>query len=83
MIVVAVATSVTVSKTASGAVVFHIAVGTAALGAIALLWLPGLLRLLSLTGGKGAAFGVEASVGGLTMHLTSSSLASQESARDE
>jgi hypothetical protein len=65
MVALAAASSVTVSKTASGAVVFHIAVGTQALGAIALLWLPGLLRLLSLTGGRGAAFGVEASVGGL------------------
>src|SRR5437773_1379344 len=65
MIVVAVLSSVHLGRPASGGVSVRIAVGTAALAAIALIWLPPVVRLLALTGGGFKAFGFEASTGGL------------------
>ena len=65
MIVVAVISAVDVDREPGGGVSLHVEVGSATLAAIALIWLPAVLRLLSLTGGGVKAFGVEASTGGL------------------
>jgi hypothetical protein len=61
----AVLSSVSVEHPASGGWGIDINVDTATVGIVALVWLPALLRLLSLTGGKVKAAGVEASSGGL------------------
>jgi hypothetical protein len=65
MIALAIASSIDVTRPAGGGVSVHIAFGTVAIAAIALIWLPALLRLLSLTGGTFKAGGVEASASGL------------------
>jgi len=65
LIIVAVLSSVHIEHPASGGISVHVAVGTAALVAIALIWLPAVVRLLSLTGGGFKAFGIEASTGGI------------------
>lgn len=65
MIAVAVASSVDVNRPAHGGTAVHVAVGTVAMIAVALIWLPALIRLLSLTGGQLKAAGVEASAAGL------------------
>jgi hypothetical protein len=65
MVVVAVISAVDFDRRAGGGVSLHIEVDTATLAAIALIWLPAVLRLLSLTGGGVKAFGIEASTGGL------------------
>ena len=65
MILLAIVSSIDLRRPASGGYSLHFGVGTAALVAIALLWLPPVLRLLSLTGGGLKAFGLEASAGGL------------------
>jgi hypothetical protein len=57
--------SVSVDRVATGAFVVHFAVGATTIGAVALYWLPAVLRLLSLTGGRGKVLGVEAAAGGL------------------
>jgi hypothetical protein len=65
MIFVAIVSSVEVARPASGGISVHVGIGTAALAAIALIWLPAVLRLFALTGGGFKAFGFEASAGGL------------------
>jgi hypothetical protein len=65
MVALAIASSVTVSRAGSGDIAVDVEVGTVAVGALALIWLPCLLRLLSLTGGTLKAGGVEATAGGL------------------
>ena len=65
MVIVAIVSAVDVTRAANGDVSVHVGVGTVTIGAIALIWLPALLRLLSLTGGSLKAAGVEASAGGL------------------
>jgi hypothetical protein len=65
MIAVAVISAVDFGRDAGGGVTLHVEVDTATLAAIALIWLPAVLRLLSLTGGGFKAFGIEASTGGL------------------
>lgn len=65
MVALAVVSSVELSRPADGDIVLHVAVGPIAVAALALIWLPALLRLLSLTGGHLKAAGVEASAGGL------------------
>lgn len=57
--------AVSVDRVATGAFVVHFAVGATTIGAVALYWLPAVLRLLSLTGGRGKVLGVEAAAGGL------------------
>lgn len=54
-----------VSRPASGGLEIDFAVSGITLGALALIWLPALLRLLALTGGRLKAAGVEASSAGL------------------
>jgi len=63
--VLAVLSSITVEHPASGGWGVDVNVDAATIGIVALVWLPALLRLLSLTGGKVKAAGVEASSGGL------------------
>ena len=65
MVIVAIVSAVDVTRAPNGDVAFHVGVDAVAIGAIALIWLPALLRLLSLTGGSLKAAGVEASAGGL------------------
>ena len=65
LIIVAVLSSVHVAHPASGGINVRVALGTPALVAIALIWLPAVVRLLSLTGGGFKAFGIEASTGGI------------------
>lgn len=65
VLILAVASSVDVEHPASGGWGIDINVDSATVGIVALIWLPALLRLLSLTGGKVKAAGVEASSGGL------------------
>lgn len=65
MVIVAVVSAVDVTRAANGDVAVQFGVETATIGAIALIWLPALLRLLSLTGGSLKAAGVEASASGL------------------
>jgi hypothetical protein len=65
MVIVAVVSAVDLSRAPNGDLAFHVGVDAVAIGAIALIWLPALLRLLSLTGGSLKAAGVEASAGGL------------------
>jgi hypothetical protein len=71
MVIVAVVSAVDLSRAPNGDLAFHVGVDVVAIGAIALIWLPALLRLLSITGGSLKAAGVEASAGGL---LSSSDL---------
>jgi hypothetical protein len=65
MIALAVASSFEVTRPAAGGIDTTIHVGTGALIAVALIWLPPLLRLISLTGGRFKAAGVEAAAPGL------------------
>jgi hypothetical protein len=65
LIAVAVVSCIDLDRQADGDVTAKFHVGTIALSAIALIWLPALLRLLSMTGGRLSAGGVEASAGGL------------------
>jgi hypothetical protein len=65
MVAVAVISAVDFGRQAGGGVDLHVEVDTVTLAAIALIWLPAVLRLLSLTGGGFKAFGIEASTGGL------------------
>jgi hypothetical protein len=61
-IAVATALDITVEK---GEMRWHISVGTISLVAVALIWLPTALRLMSLTGGSVKAAGVEAAASGI------------------
>lgn len=65
MATLAVISSVTAEHGADGNWEFHFEVTGITLGAFALIWLPALLRLLSLTGGRFKGAGVELSSGGL------------------
>ena len=65
MVIVAVVSAVDLTRAPNGDVGFHVAVGAVAVGAVALIWLPSLIRLLSITGGSLKAAGMEASAGGL------------------
>jgi hypothetical protein len=65
MVVVAIVSAVDLTRGPNGDVGFHVAVDAVAVGAIALIWLPSLVRLLSITGGSLKAAGMEASAGGL------------------
>ncbi len=63
--ILAVASSIGVEHPASGGWGIDVNVDATTVGIVAIVWLPALLRLLSLTGGKVKAAGVEASSGGL------------------
>jgi hypothetical protein len=65
MLGVALVSSITVDHPADQGWGMHFAITSLTLGAIALLWLPALLRLLSLAGGKLKGAGMEVSSGGL------------------
>lgn len=65
MIFVALASSLDMAFPESGGARWHFAVGATSLVALALIWLPTALRLMSLTGGSVKAGGVEASATGL------------------
>lgn len=65
MVVTALLTSVNVTRTPGGDFTIEVAVGTLSVVALALIWLPALLRLLVLTGGSVKAGNVEAQTGGL------------------
>ena len=66
MVLVAVLTSISVTRSKDGQyAVTSISVGALALVALALIWLPPILRLLLLTGGSVKTGGMEASAGGL------------------
>ena len=65
MVVLAVLSCVSISHPPDGGVGVTFSVGATTVGVIALIWLPALLRLLVLTGGRVRAAGVEASSEGL------------------
>jgi hypothetical protein len=65
MVVVAIVASVDVTRPTHGRIALHVGFGTVAMAAVALIWLPALLRLVALTGGSLKAGGVEAQATGL------------------
>jgi hypothetical protein len=65
MTFVAVASTIDTTFPESGRTSWHVAVGAISLVAIALIWLPTAIRLLSLVGGSVKAAGVEASAVGI------------------
>jgi len=65
MVVVAIVASIDVTRPSHGRVAVHVGLGTVAMAAVALIWLPALLRLIALTGGSLKAGGVEAKASGL------------------
>jgi hypothetical protein len=65
MVVVAIVASIDVTRPSHGRIALHIGFGTVAMAALALIWLPALLRLVALTGGSLKAGGVEAKAMGL------------------
>lgn len=65
MAVVAVASAVRIQHPSSGGVTVDEGVSTVTLTAIALIWLPAVVRLLSMTGFALKGFGLEASSGGI------------------
>lgn len=77
MVAAAVLSSVDASRSSRGEISLHLEFGTAALVALALIWLPVLLRLLLLTGGTLKAAGLEASATGLITRETLFNLLAQ------
>lgn len=65
MVLVAVASTVDVTFPESGGVRWQFTLGGLSLAAVALIWLPTALRLISMTGGSIKAAGVEASATGI------------------
>lgn len=65
MAVIAVVSAVNIQHPRSGGVVIDEGIGAVTLAAIALIWLPAVVRLLSMTGFALKGFGFEASSGGI------------------
>jgi hypothetical protein len=65
MIALAVLSCIQLDHPAHGGLAVSFSVGTTTVAVVALIWLPALLRLLSLTGGRVKAAGLEASAKGL------------------
>jgi hypothetical protein len=65
MTALAIVSSLKIGRPAGGGVAIDVEVGTVAVAALALIWLPCVVHLLALTGGTLKAGGVEASAGGL------------------